>query len=387
MRTRSRRTSAASGESWSVWVSNCRSWAVHAGAYRSDAGGSVTEVGRGSGPAASRREQSGAGGTGGVTWGPSEADAAAGTARGRSCSGGRDGPAEGWSEPGARWAARRRSAPGAVAAGATGTCGAGAHEAARGRSRSGGRDGPAEGWSEPGARWVARRRSAPGAVAAGGHGYVRSRCPRGGARPVLLRWARWPGGGSVRTRRQMGGTQTLRTRRRGRGGRGYMRSRCPRGGARPVLLRRARWPGGGSVRTRRQMGGTQAIMTRGPPPRRRGRGDPVPVGVARPPVSAGVVPRRLPTGITGGAPVSSRIRQPPSLGTHWRRRRKRNGGVSLTPRPPLQHLERGSPVSVIAAQAAIQRGRLWQRRGRSVVARCSGDVAWLAIGQQSRGPL
>ena len=100
----------------------------------------------------------------------------------------------------------------------------------------------------------------------GGRGYVLIRCPRGGARTVLLRRARWPVEGSVRTRRQMGGTQTINTRRRARGGRGYVLIRCPRGGARTVLLRRARWLVGGSVRTRRQMGGTQTIRTR-----RRGR--------------------------------------------------------------------------------------------------------------------
>ena len=113
MRTRSRRTSAASGGPWSVWASSCTSWAVNAGEYKSGAGVSVMEVGRGSVPVASRREQSGAGGAGGVTWESGEANAGSCTARGRSCCG---------AGPGAKWAAHRRSTPGAGAVGATGTC-------------------------------------------------------------------------------------------------------------------------------------------------------------------------------------------------------------------------------------------------------------------------
>ena len=193
MRTRSRRTSAASGGPWSVWASSCSSWAVNAGEYKSGAGVSVMEVGRGSVPVASRREQSGAGGAGGVSWESGEANAGSCTARGRSCCG-RD--------------------PVPVAA-------------------------PDDQHRVPAAR--------------GGHVYVLSPVPTRPTRTVLLRRAAvLLVGESVRTRRQMGGTQTINTRRRGRGGHGYVLIRCPRGGARTVLLRRARWLVGGSVRTRRR---------------------------------------------------------------------------------------------------------------------------------------
>ena len=171
----------------------------------------------------------------------------------------------------------------------------------------------------------------------GGAGAVVIRHPRRGTQTVMTRRPGLRGQGYVGTRCLLSGTQTVMTRRPHRSGAGYVITRCRRSGTQAAMPRRA-------------LGGGRSCMTRCP---LRG-GDATAAGrqdAETAPCPCNVCARHVshPSASVQGAHIGGVGR-----GT--------TGGFGPHPRPPLQHLERGSrvPASVWPPAVQAHKGRFFR---------------------------